>query len=62
MSVGLLTEVSMIILVSFIDSKPITKFCVGCPPIWEIGGFQNNYFQLHGFHGTYNRMVTLVEI
>lgn len=44
MSVGLLTEVSMMILASFIDSKPIIKFCVSCPPIWEISGFQTNYF------------------
>lgn len=32
----LLIEVNMMILVSFIDSKPITKFCVGCPPIYEL--------------------------
>lgn len=44
MSIGLLTEVSMMLLVSFVDSKPITKFCVGCPPTWEIGGFQTNFF------------------
>lgn len=44
MSVGLLTEVSMMILVSFIDSKPITKFRVGSLPMWEVGGFQTNYF------------------
>jgi len=44
MSAGLLTEVRKMILVSFIDSKPITKFFVGCPAVWEINGFQTNYF------------------